>query len=349
MKLTPITSKIKRTTKGGMVQQPLLNMGAPVKMKMSSPAKQGGKNNKRNRGAASAPKPSVKNTKSEQENLKAEISHLSSAMESYQKRGGEQNASDLGHLNKAKAKLKALQGKNKNMLPQGDGVRLTPSGSKGGNDFRETRFDTPKAKKSYDKAYKDSRNVKEYAGMSKAEYIKEAKRQTASKKSGKGWDAKRSKKEAVKPVKGAGIKGAGTKTVKTKAKATSTPKKEITSKNNSSSFINNKRTADIVKGKVNAKTEPKKEVKKTRAQRLRSRGEKALAEGNKKKALRIRRRYDKQVAKDTKKKGQAAGAIEVKKKTKKQSFNAVTNQSGYDSFKKAGGLSAWSKGEIEVK
>jgi hypothetical protein len=35
---TPITAKIKRTTKGGVVQ-PLLNMGAPVKMKASSPAK----------------------------------------------------------------------------------------------------------------------------------------------------------------------------------------------------------------------------------------------------------------------------------------------------------------------
>ena len=35
----PITAKIKRTTKGGMVQQPILNMGGPVKMKASSPAK----------------------------------------------------------------------------------------------------------------------------------------------------------------------------------------------------------------------------------------------------------------------------------------------------------------------
>ena len=34
-----ITAKIKRTTKGGMVQQPILNMGGPVKMKASSPAK----------------------------------------------------------------------------------------------------------------------------------------------------------------------------------------------------------------------------------------------------------------------------------------------------------------------
>lgn len=40
MKNQPITAKIKRTTKGGMVTQPILNMGAPVKMKMSAPAKQ---------------------------------------------------------------------------------------------------------------------------------------------------------------------------------------------------------------------------------------------------------------------------------------------------------------------
>ena len=37
--LTPITAKIKRTTKGG-ITQPLLNVGAPVKMKAPTPAKQ---------------------------------------------------------------------------------------------------------------------------------------------------------------------------------------------------------------------------------------------------------------------------------------------------------------------
>ena len=36
---TPITAKIKRNTKGGMVTQPVLDMGSPVKMKMSSPLK----------------------------------------------------------------------------------------------------------------------------------------------------------------------------------------------------------------------------------------------------------------------------------------------------------------------
>ena len=36
---TPITAKIKKTTKGG-ITQPLLNVGAPVKMKAPSPNKQ---------------------------------------------------------------------------------------------------------------------------------------------------------------------------------------------------------------------------------------------------------------------------------------------------------------------
>jgi len=38
---TPITSRIKKTTKGGMTTQPLLNMGAPVKMKSNPPKNQG--------------------------------------------------------------------------------------------------------------------------------------------------------------------------------------------------------------------------------------------------------------------------------------------------------------------
>ena len=45
-KLTPITAKVQKGTKGGMIKQPLLNMGAPVKMKNISPAKQAGETTK---------------------------------------------------------------------------------------------------------------------------------------------------------------------------------------------------------------------------------------------------------------------------------------------------------------
>ncbi len=51
---TPITAKLQKTNKGGMVQQPLLNMGAPVKMKVVSPAKQGSKSTTDARKAANA-------------------------------------------------------------------------------------------------------------------------------------------------------------------------------------------------------------------------------------------------------------------------------------------------------
>ena len=51
---TPITAKIKRTTQGGMVTQPLLDMGGPVKMKASSPAKQTSAENFKNEMASQA-------------------------------------------------------------------------------------------------------------------------------------------------------------------------------------------------------------------------------------------------------------------------------------------------------
>jgi hypothetical protein len=63
---TPITSKIKRTTQGGMVTQPLLDMGAPVKMKAPSPAK----DNRSNRQKANeARKKSLAADKSRREQL----------------------------------------------------------------------------------------------------------------------------------------------------------------------------------------------------------------------------------------------------------------------------------------
>ena len=55
-------------------------------------------------------------------------------------------------------------------------------------------------KKSYDQAYKD-RDKKTYGKMDKATYIKEAKRQNASKKAGKGYDVKGKGKKNTPPRK----------------------------------------------------------------------------------------------------------------------------------------------------
>ena len=337
-KNTPITAKIKRTTKGGMVQQPILNMGGPVKMKASSPAKVD-------------PDP----TKKKQEDFKNEManqvktkaadlaaSKLKKAADDkslYQRKADAYrfNATSLPQAEKnqknsswysvqsvregadnKKASMKKFETElfdydTKNKAGSTEGYtaqEYAMAKTSGTYKSRAAKTDTAKTdtaktdtaktgstkskKVSYDTAYKN-RDQKTYGKMDKATYIKEAKRQNASKKAGKGWDVKGKGKDTPprKKVTASNIAPVGIKKV------------EISTKLDPKALKSQA-------AKVNAKTEPKKEVKKTRSQKLRSRGEKALADGNKKKALRIKRRYDKQVAKETKKKGQAAGAIEVK-------------------------------------
>jgi major membrane immunogen (membrane-anchored lipoprotein) len=101
---TPITAKLQKTTKGGMVQQPLLNMGAPVKMK--SPAKQGG----RPRVEAKAEEP--KNNKDQIDRLKLEVSSMTDTLENYKKKGGKIAASDANYLQKKKEELASISPKN---------------------------------------------------------------------------------------------------------------------------------------------------------------------------------------------------------------------------------------------
>ena len=353
-KNTPITAKIKRTTQGGMVQQPILNMGGPVKMKASSPAKQtvadpeltkkmtnfrnemsSQDKTKADNLAAGKAKVAAKNKSNYQkkaDQYRNDVSTLSANTKAASKNVNprqmdsamNRNVRQAGRIKSFENELYNYDTKNKKGSTEGYTAKEYAMAKAGGTyKSRATKADTaknlkarsegeagwaaddkarknktgiykPTGKKSYDQAYKD-RDKKTYGKMDKADYIKEAKRQNASKKAGKGYD-----------VKG---KGKDTPPRKKAVASTITPvgikKVEISTK------LDPKALKSQV-AKVNAKAEPKKEVKKTRSQKLRSKGEKALADGNKKKALRIRRRYDKQVAKETKKKGQAAGAIEVK-------------------------------------
>ena len=337
-KNTPITAKIKRTTQGGVVQQPLLNMGGPVKMKMSSPAKQtksytqepvndfATKINARNKartaeveaGKARVAAKSKSDYDTNLSNYKKNVLSLEGDMKV---KGGGARQQDQ-QMRAAGRKSKSITSFENNLYnydkknsPDGavsnysnakdyamsKAMGNTKPGKKPGNGKKEevkvdtTKTQTTKTKKvSYDTAYKN-RDQKTYGKMDKATYIKEAKRQNASKKAGKGWDVKGKGKDTPprKKVTASTVNPVGIKKVEISTKLDpNTTKTQVT--------------------KVNTKTEPKKEVKKTRSQKLRSRGEKALADGNKKKALRIKRRYDKQVAKETKKKGQATGAIQPK-------------------------------------
>lgn len=188
---TPITSKIQKTTKGGIVQ-PILKVGKV------SPAKMKGDLNKDGK------------------------------MSSYEQT--RQNAIDKAMSSPAKAKYP--------LNPEkivGIGTDLTPdkTGMAGKTPYsvKEGKGTIHGPKVSYDMAYKN-RDMKTYGGMSKAEYIKEAKRQTKSFKSTGKWDAPKPRKKqttvsAVTPKKTVSV--STTSTPKAEVKVTKvTPKKETT-------------------------------------------------------------------------------------------------------------------------
>ena len=169
--------------------------------------------------------------------------------------------------------------------PQKKDLSMTPHSSKDG----KGTIHGPKV--SYDMAYNKAKKTKQYANMSKDEYVTEAKRQTANfKKTGK-WDASgaskpRKKVETVSAIKPASVKPSA-------AKPTA--------------------TVEIKKPVQAAESKP---AKQTRSQKLRSKGEAVLSNDKfstakkQRKSKRIRKRYDKAVAKEQKNEN---------KKTKKSS------------------------------
>ncbi len=118
-------------------------------------------------------------------------------------------------------------------------------------------------KVSYDMAY-EKRDKKKY-DMSKADYIKEAKRQTKSKLETNDWDSSpRKKVKKVTTLKAEGVKN---------EKAALPTTKPI-------------KTKEIKVTKKVTKAKP------SRSQKIRTKGEAALASGNTDKAQRLRRRMD---------------------------------------------------------
>lgn len=100
-----------------------------------------------------------------------------------------------------------------------DDLSMTPYSTKNG----KGTIHGPKV--SYDMAYNKAKKTKQYANMSKSDYIKEAKRQTNSFIETGKWDAsgsskpKRKKVEAVKAPKAAGVSVASTPKAKVDLKA----------------------------------------------------------------------------------------------------------------------------------
>lgn len=132
--------------------------------------------------------------------------------------------------------------KNPSMAKQVEGPSQEP---KKDNDISMTPYSKEKAlytksgsrgqingpKVSYDMAYEKAKKTKRYANMSKADYIKEAKRQTKSFKESGNWNAtpKKPKAKAVSTVKSESVKFSKPKVEKT-AEIKITPKVAKTKK-----------------------------------------------------------------------------------------------------------------------
>ena len=292
MKNQPITAKIKRTTKGG-ITQPLLNMGAPVKMMAPPPAptkqvstlvKQIGKAVIK-KGAQSM-LPAVRNVgvsttkKAIQKSAPRTIEVVGKTVANPKNTGG-------GFMNIAKKVMKlgalGVAGYALSKLGGEGGAGLVDSTNAQNDDTKPTVKPTKK-KKSYDQAYKDTRGSKLYGKMDKATYIKEAKRQNAVyKKTGK-WDVKDNYDSRPKVEKVTTIK----------AEPIVQKKVEITSKLDPKD----------IKAKVATKPTA---AKPTKSQKLRAKGNAVLAdkslstEDKQRKAQKIRKRYDKTVKRETNK------------------------------------------------
>ena len=316
MKNQPITAKIKRTTKGG-ITQPLLNMGAPVKMTAKAPsiAKDYNKGyptpGSTNKMMAPPPAPvkqvgalvkqGVKTlVKKGAKNMLPAVSQtgVATTKKAIQKSApktidvvgktvaNKNTGSGFMNIAKKVMKLGVLGG-------VGYGLhKLTENGS-----FRhdlsptaippekKQKVEKPKAKKkvSYDQAYE--KRGKRYKNMDKASYIKEAKRQNAVyKKTGK-WDVKDSYDSRPKVEKATTIK----------AQPISQKKVEITTK------------LDPKELKAKVPAGKKKASKPTKSQKLRAKGNAVLAdkslstEDKQRKAQKIRKRYDKTVKREANK------------------------------------------------
>ena len=310
MKNQPITAKIKRTTKGG-ITQPLLNMGAPVKMKgygnsdptpaptkqVSTLVKQVGKALIK-KGTQSM-LPAVRNVgvsttkKAIQKTTPRTIEVVGRTVANPKNTGG-------GFMNIAKKVMKyGALGVAGYALSKLGGNETVPE-AKAQDDSVKPTVKPTKKKKSYDQAFED--RGKRYKNMDKASYIKEAKRQNAVyKKTGK-WDVKDSYDSKPKVEKVNVLK----------SQPIVQKKVEITSKLDPKD----------IKAKVATKPSA---TKPTKSQKLRAKGNAVLndkslsTEDKQRKAQKLRKRYDKTVKRE---------ANKTARKGRKVKYDETTGKGG---------------------
>lgn len=275
-KQVPITAKILKTTKGG-VTQPILNMGAPVKMKAPSPAQ------KRSRSGYKTPTPSAPRTKASNPRVK-------------------NSRQDLATKRKELTTKKVeVAGNVKGKLKPGEGVLKSPKQEAKLTKKQESFIKDPTGGVTKPPKTKSTKITGKIGSDLRRQQYKD-----------KGWadDATTMKPKVkaantIKAKKGVDVKKARTTSLETKLdpKALKTQVAKVNSKK-----------AEPSKGnvrKANRKLDSA-DRKDSRASRVSQKAKDARASGNTAKADRLDRRVGRIKKRANKKRGQAAGAIEVK-------------------------------------
>lgn len=264
---SPITAKLKRTTKGGMVQDPLLNVGSVAKMKgdlnkdgkmsgyetarqtaidksMSSPAKQGGRYNKRKR---------VKATTSDKPKKQKEFTNMS--FKEYR---------ESGLMKPSEAKY--YQGSGTKKVKNKKTTKTTKVDPKSNGGFPGVPAASNVKTNPLSKGYQFPKKETPKKGKITGAIGSDLRRQQYKER---GWadDATTKKEKATVKAKPGKIKQIKIEGPSTKLAATKTKPK----------------AKEVSKAKAN---------KLTRAAGVRAKGEAALASGNVRKARRLKRREE---------------------------------------------------------
>jgi len=280
-KQVPITAKILKTTKGG-VTQPILNMGAPVKMKAPSPAQ------KRSRSGYKTPKPTAPRAKASNPRIK----------------NSRQDIANTKTVNASKAHSGSkppFQAPLSGELKPGEGVLKSPKQEAKLTAKQESFIKDPTGGVTKPPKTKSTKITGKIGSDLRRQQYKD-----------KGWagDATTTKPKVkaantIKAKKGVDVKKARTTSLETKLdpKATKTQVAKVNSKK-----------AEPSKGnvrKANRKLDSA-DRKDSRAARVSQKAKEARASGNTAKADRLKRREARINKRAAKKRGQAASAIQPK-------------------------------------
>ena len=293
-KQIPVTARVQKGTKGGIVQPSISGMGSIAKIKVSSPAKLVGRSKSGYKGITKKESQSSEALKNQKKysRIQQEVAHMESAISNYQKKGGKANASDLSYLKKAKAKLAGAAGVGAKLATGNSGSSKKVTSNTNAGNAKSARggfFGTDDYKKSVSAGNKEANS-----DNARRDFTANLKNQS------------KPKAKAIKAIKAKSVKSVAkpkakieTKLATAPAKPTAKPTKKQVRKAKSV-----ERKTERVAKSVERKT--------ARAAKARRKGIQALESGNLAKSRRLKRREERINKRIEKKKGQAAGAIEVK-------------------------------------